>query len=220
MAVPGGDGQLDLLLMPMNGAEISGLVPDHFLEELPVALARLETNGRLTYANKAARQLLGERARRGADIAELIEGLGRPIAERLADTARGRALGRSEIARLTGDGPEVFLQVAFTRTVLDDGASSLLAVVSDATELKTLEAQFVQSQKMQAVGQLAGGVAHDFNNLLTAINGHCDLLLMRHDVGRRRARRSHADPPERQPRRGAGAPARSPSRASRRCGRR
>jgi two-component system cell cycle sensor histidine kinase/response regulator CckA len=156
-------------------------VPDHFLDELPVALARLSTDGVLTYANKAARQLLGERAGPGVNIAELIEGLGRPITERLADTVKGRALGRSEVARGTADGQEVFLQVAFTRTVLD-GAPSLLAVFSDATELKTLEAQFVQSQKMQAVGQLAGGVAHDFNNLLTAINGHCDLLLMRHDV--------------------------------------
>ena len=181
VVLPGADGRRDLLLVPLDGAEVSGLVPDHFLDELPVALARLETDGRLTYANAAARQLLGERATPGVNLTDLIEGLGRPIAERLADTVKGRALGRSEVARGTADGQEVFLQVAFTRTVLD-GAPSLLAVFSDATELKTLEAQFVQSQKMQAVGQLAGGVAHDFNNLLTAINGHCDLLLMRHDV--------------------------------------
>ncbi len=175
------DGGCDLLLTPLGGAEISGLVPDHFLEDLPVALARMETDGALTYANKAARQLLGERARPGTNIADLLEGMGRSIAERLADTTRGRALGRSEVARGALDGQEIYLQVAFTRAMLD-GAPSVLAVLSDATELKTLEAQFVQSQKMQAVGQLAGGVAHDFNNLLTAINGHCDLLLMRHDV--------------------------------------
>ena len=64
-----------------------------------------------------------------------------------------------------------------------EGTSDIIAQLIDTTEQKNLEQRFAHSQKMQAVGQLAGGVAHDFNNLLTAMIGFCDLLLMRHPAG-------------------------------------
>ena len=63
------------------------------------------------------------------------------------------------------------------------GDAAVLLSLKDNSEESRLKREVAQATKMQAVGQLAGGVAHDFNNILTAIIGHCDLMLMRHSPG-------------------------------------
>ncbi len=169
--------EIYLLPMPTN-APLPTAMAD--FENVPVPLAKFLPNGQLAMANAAARTILHLSGEPGAMFHDLFEGLGRPVSDWLDDIVSERSPSRSEMLRARKVEGEIFLQVTLRR-IVEHGRPGVLAVLQDATALKTLEAQFVQSQKMQAIGQLAGGVAHDFNNLLTAISGHCDLLLIRHD---------------------------------------
>lgn len=148
-------------------------------ENLPVALMTFSPDGALQSANRVARDLVGLSPDQAVSLTSLFEGPGRPLRDWLDDVVAERLPAGTEVLRLRRGEGEAFFQVSLRR-VAEGGRPGVLAVLQDATALKTLEAQFVQSQKMQAIGQLAGGIAHDFNNLLTAIAGHCDLLLLRH----------------------------------------
>jgi len=175
-------GRREVFLLP--GVQGPERPPDGwaFFDELPVPLLKLAADGTIQLSNRPAREVLGVESVAGLALSDMLEGLGRSITDWLSDVATGRGTVHSEFLRVRRDDREMFVQVTLNRA-MDAGAVVLIAVLTDATALKSLEAQFVQSQKMQAIGQLAGGIAHDFNNLLTAISGHCDLLLLRHDQG-------------------------------------
>jgi two-component system cell cycle sensor histidine kinase/response regulator CckA len=103
----------------------------------------------------------------------------------LADAVRRFTAGAAhsaDVAVRLKDHPDepIVLTVASVRGL---GDSVVMLSLKDNGEENRLKREVAQATKMQAVGQLAGGVAHDFNNILTAIIGHCDLMLMRHSPG-------------------------------------
>lgn len=180
--IEGTAGRREMFLLPNSLQQSDHPEGWRFFDELPVAMLKLAHNSKVEMSNRLARKLLGQEECDGKQLPDLMEGLGRSISDWLSEAAAGRGLQHPEFLRVSRSDKEVFVQVTL-KPIMEAGKPALIAVINDATELKTLEAQFVQSQKMQAIGQLAGGVAHDFNNLLTAISGHCDLLLLRHDQG-------------------------------------
>ncbi len=91
---------------------------------------------------------------------------------------RGEFVPPFETRRRRKDGTEVHVSVSISPIRERDGRITGASLICrDVSERKRLEQQVLQAQKMEAIGQLAGGVAHDFNNLLTVINGYSDLLL-------------------------------------------
>ncbi|HUL10156.1 MAG TPA: PAS domain S-box protein, partial [Candidatus Acidoferrum sp.] len=143
----------------------------------------IHLGGTIRFANPAAARLFG--AARPEDL------LGRSIFSLLHPDERERALERTRVATATGQGVPVAemrilgldgrSRIAELHGVpfMQDGELHIISSGRDVTDQREAEARLYQAQKMDAVGQLTGGVAHDFNNLLTVIIGRLDIELKR-----------------------------------------
>ena len=151
------------------------------VEESWDAIALFAADGTITYGSPATTRLLGYDLTEfvGRNAMEFIHPDDRaPVLLRLEEvTARPRSSLHIAARVQHKNGTWRYLEGVLTNLLDDPSVAAIVNNYRDVTDRRILEEQILLSQKMEAIGRLAGGVAHDFNNILTAIGGYADLLM-------------------------------------------
>ncbi len=151
------------------------------IEGAPYGICRATVDGQLLQVNRAMAEMLGYESETELLLQSLrTEIFNQPVNydEFLAQLrGRGSCQGFECTWRCQG-GMSILMRLGGWSVLDGTGEISYLEIIAEnVTERKQLENQLRQAQKMQAIGQLAGGVAHDFNNLLTVVEGHVEMML-------------------------------------------
>jgi two-component system, cell cycle sensor histidine kinase and response regulator CckA len=181
-------------------ADLAGVVVDHlrapeaaaapgeagfraFMESASQGIVAIDRRGRIALVNRQAEELFGycREEMIGHELEMLL-----PEALRAGHEAHRKGYFGSPHPRPMGigldlsgrrkNGEQFSIEISLNYVEID-GKALAMAFITDISERLRLEAQLRQSQKMEAIGQLAGGVAHDFNNLLTVIQGYAAMSL-------------------------------------------